>query len=77
MSCQLLEYKLATGLQAAETGKQTKRRELVLSDMIADSTLAALATDMTAVSQVTAFPFPAPGTLLLLSFVIGAKSAAH
>jgi len=44
------------GLLAAETGERAKGRELVLSVRRADSMLAPLVTDMTAVSQVTAFP---------------------
>lgn len=49
------------GLLAAETGERAKGRELVLSDMRADSTLAALVADVTAVSQVTAFHRPPQG----------------
>lgn len=49
------------GLLAAETGEQARGRELVLSDMRADSMLAAVIMDMTAVSQVTAFPLQPQG----------------
>lgn len=49
------------GLLVAESEDQAKGRELVLYAMRADSMLAAMLTDMTAVSQVTAFPLPLQG----------------
>lgn len=51
------------GLLAAETGEWAKGRDLVLSDLRGDSMLAAMVTDMTAVSQVTALPHPPPALI--------------